>query len=198
MPIDSRSRSAVLALAMLLVFSGQAAADGSSRIRSESALLRQVFASAHERSRTFRSLVEHIERSDVIVHLTCSQFTSETLAGQTLLGAVVAGARYVRVQVSCRLSEPALVMLVAHEMQHVVEIASAPSVVDVKSFGRLFSAIGFSTCSSLGSERFDTRSAIAAGERVRSEYLDDPKSSAQASRDSASPWTRAAATKSGL
>jgi hypothetical protein len=185
MPTDSHSRREVLAFAILLVtaFSSPvaAAAEGGSRIRSDSALLTNVFTSAHQRSSTFRSLVEHIERSDVIVHLTCSRFTSDTLAGQTLLGAVVPGVRYVRVQVSCRLSEPALVMIVAHELQHVVEIALTPSVVDGKSFARLFSAIGFSTCWSPGSERFETKSAIAAGERARSQYLRYSESSVQAS-----------------
>ena len=180
MPIESHTRREVLAFAILLVtvFSSRAAADSGSRIRSESALLTNVFTSAHERSSTFRSLVERIERSNVIVHLTCGQFTSAMLAGQTLLGAVVPGVRYVRVQVSCQLAESALVMLVAHELQHVVEIASTPSVVDGKSFARLFSTIGFATCWSLGSERFDTRSAIAAGERVRSEYVNYSESSA--------------------
>jgi hypothetical protein len=181
MPIDSHCRRAlVLAILLVTVFSSRGAAESFDRIRSESVLLTNVFTTALGRSATLRSLVERIERSDVIVHLTCSRFKSVRLAGQTLLASAGPDVRYLRVQVSCQLSQSALVMIVAHELQHVVEIATAPSVVDGKSFARLFSTIGFSTCLSLGSEQFETMPAIAAGERVRSEYLHYSESGVQA------------------
>jgi len=192
MRIDSQWSRAFMALPLLLVtvFSNQGRAEGFERIRPESGLLTSAMTTAFERSATFRSLVERIEQSDVIVHLTCSRFKSGTLAGQTLLGSAGPAVRYVRVQVLCELPQPALVGILAHELQHVVEIASTPSVVDNKSFARLFSTIGFSTCLSLGREQFETTAARAAGERVRSELIHSSESGVQASHRFAGPVDR--------
>ncbi len=168
-----------------MVFSNRGRAEAFERIRSESALLTTVVEIGVERSASFRSLVERIDQSDVIVHLTCSRFKSTSLAGQTLLASAGPDVRYLRVQVSCELSDLALLSVVGHELQHVVEIVSAPSVVDDKSFARLFRTIGFSTC--LGSEpdRFETAAALAAGERVRAEYLHYSELAAEAKHRSA-------------
>jgi hypothetical protein len=164
-----------------MVFSNRGRAEAFERIRSESALLTSVIQTGFERSASFRSLVERIEQSDVIVHLTCSRFKSSSLAGQTLLASAGPDVRYLRVQINCQQADLALLSVVGHEMQHVVEIASTPSVVDDKSFARLFRTIGFSTC--LGSEpdRFETSAALAAGERVRAEYFHYSELSAEAS-----------------
>ena len=82
---------------------------------------------------------------------------------------------YLRVQINCQQSDPALVSVVGHELQHVVEIACALSVVDDKSFTRLFRTIGFSTCWGTKPDRFETAAAVAASARVRAEYLHDPE-----------------------
>lgn len=79
--------------------------------------------------------------------------------------------RYLRVQILCEQQPPSLVAIVAHELQHVLEIASAPSVVDDRSFARLFRSIGFSNCLSRQPDSFETRAAVTAGERVRAELL---------------------------
>jgi len=173
MPSRSLWSRAVIALAMALVplFSNQVCADDLERIRTESDVLNTVMATALERSVTFRSLVERIERSDLIVYVTCSHFESVTLAGRTLLATAPPGVRYVRVQILCQQPQRALVTIVAHELQHVVEIASTPEAVDDRSVRRLFSAIGFSTCQSPRSEQFETRAAWDTGERVRREVV---------------------------
>ena len=163
-----RARAAI-ALLFVAVFSNRGQAQGLQRIRPESTLT-AVFDRAVERSPTFRLIVERIEQSDVIVHLTCSTFRSLLLAGRTALSKG-ADVRYLRVQILCSQGEPALVTIVAHELQHVVEIASTPDVVDGRSFVRLFSAIGFPTCISTGEEQFETEAAIATGDRVREEFL---------------------------
>jgi hypothetical protein len=172
----------LVALVFVTVCSNRTRAEGFQRIRPLTALLTTVIATAHERSTTFRSVVERIERSDVIVHLTCGQFKSLMLAGQTWLVTAGPGVRYVHVQVLCQQTEPALVEIVGHELEHVAEIASTASVVDEKSFARLFAAIGFSTCLSPGPEQFETAGAIATGERVRSEYLHYADAMVQANR----------------
>jgi hypothetical protein len=172
----------LVALVFVTLFSNRGGAEDFKRIRPLSALLTTVIATTHERSLTFRSIIERIEQSDVIVHLTCAQFKSVTLAGRTWLVTTGPDVRYVQVQVLCQQTEPALVGIVAHELEHVAEIASTAWVVDAKSFARLFSKIGFSTCLSLGLEQFETAAAIATGERVRSEYLHQADTSVEANR----------------
>jgi len=179
-----RARAAI-ALLFVAVFSNRGQAQGLQRIRPEPTLT-AVFDRAVERSPTFRLIVERIEQSDVIVHLTCSNFRSLLLAGRTALVAKGSDVRYVRVQILCSQGEPALVTIVAHELQHVVEIASTPDVVDDRSFVRLFSAIGFSTCISTGQEQFETDAALATGDRVREEFLHPSGLSLQAKHQMAS------------
>jgi hypothetical protein len=190
MRIDSQWPRALVALALVALFSNRARAESFERIRPDPGLLTTVVATAFDRSAAFRSIAERIERSDVIVHLTCGYFKSLTLAGRTLLVTAGPYVRYVRVQVLCQQPEQALTAIVAHELQHVAEIASAASVVDDKSFARLFATIGFSTCVSVGSEQFETEAAIATGERVRSELRHYSESSMQVSHHVAGPVDR--------
>jgi hypothetical protein len=159
--------------------------QGLQRIRPEPTLT-AVIDRAVERSPTFRLIVGRIEQSDVIVHLTCNNFRSLLLAGRTALVAKGSDVRYVRVQILCSQGEPALVTIVAHELQHVVEISSTPEVVDDRSFVRLFRAIGFSTCISTGQEQFETEAALATGDRVREEFLHPSGLSLQAKHQMAS------------
>ena len=63
-----------------------------------------------------------------------------------------------------------LLGIVGHELQHAVEIASAPNVVDDQSFKRLFTRIGYSGCLSARGEQFETTAALETGERVREEF----------------------------
>jgi hypothetical protein len=191
MRIDSRCSRAIVPLVLVLstVFSSRGRAESFERIRSESALLTTVVETGFERSAAFRSLVERVEQSDVIVHLTCSRFKNRTLAGQTLLASAGPAVRYLRVQINCQQSDLALLSIVGHELQHVVEIASAPSVVDEKSFVRLFRTIGFATCLGPEPDRFETSAALAAGERVRAEYLHYSELSTEARHRSAGATT---------
>jgi hypothetical protein len=194
MQTHSGGKRAVAAIVLLLatVFSIRGQAEGLERIRTESNQLATVFDRTVERSSTFRLIVERIEQSDVIVHLTCSNFRSLLLAGRTALVSGGPDVRYVRVEILCSQGEPALVTIVAHELQHVLEIASTPDVVDERSFVRLFRAIGFSTCWSTGSEQFETTAAIATGDRVRAEFLHPSELTVQAKRHIASPGERGA------
>jgi hypothetical protein len=164
-----------LTIVFAAAFSNRARADDLGRIRPESRVLSAAMVMASGRSATFRSLVERIEQSDVIVYLTCERFDASTLSGRTALAAAQPGVRYLRVQIRCQQSDQALAAIIGHELQHVVEIASTASVVDEPSFARLFSTIGFPTCRSPRVEQFETMAALHTGERVRwelSHYVD--------------------------
>ena len=150
-------------------------------------MLKTAIAIASEGSPSFRSIVERIDGSDVIVHVTCGYFKSLLMAGRTMLAAAGPEFRYVRVQILCDQPPQALVAIVAHELQHAAEIASAPAVVDDHSFARLYRTIGFPTCLSPESDQFETRAAVEAGQRVRAEVRQSSASSVQARQHAQSP-----------
>lgn len=173
---------ALAALALFTISSNRVSAEDFEHIRPQSSLLKTAIATAFDGSPTFRSIVERIDRSDVVVHVTCGYFKSLLVAGQTMLAAAGPDVRYVRVQILCEQPPPALVAIVAHELQHALEIASAPSVVDERSFVRLFRRIGFPTCLSPSPDQFETPAAVEAGQRVRVEVREYSSSGAQSVR----------------
>jgi hypothetical protein len=181
------SHHALAALALLTICSNQVRAEGYEHIRPEAPMLKTAIATALEGSPTFRSIVERIGGSDVIVHMTCGYFKSATMAGRTMLSSAGPDVRYVRVQILCDQSPQVLLSIVAHELQHVAEIAAAPAVVDDGSFGRLYRKIGFPTCLSAETNQFETAAAVEAGRRVRAEVRQYSTSTAQARQRAAAP-----------
>ena len=165
---------AALAIVILPPVLHDAHASELERIRSESPLLNRIVTTAYDRSAAFRSLVERIEQSDVIVHLTCDHFKATALAGRTVLASARVGVRYVRVGIRCEQDDASLVAIVGHELQHVAEIAASPDAVDDRSLAHLFESIGFAVCRSVWTEQFETTAALEMGTRVRTEFLKRP------------------------
>jgi hypothetical protein len=181
------SHHALAALALLTICSNRVRAEDFEHIRPEAPMLKTAIATALEGSPTFRSIVERIDGSDVIVHMTCGYFKSATMAGRTMLSSAGPDVRYVRVQILCDQSPQALLAIVAHELQHAAEIASARAVVDDNSFGRLYRKIGFPTCLSPETNQFETAAAVEAGRRVRAEVRQYSTSTAHARQRAAPP-----------
>ena len=117
------SHHTLAALALLTICSNQIRAEGYEHIRPEAPMLKTAIETALEGSPTFRSIVERIDGSDVIVHMTCGYFKSATMAGRTMLSSAGPDVRYVRVQILCDQSPQVLLAIVAHELQHAAEIA---------------------------------------------------------------------------
>ena len=94
------------------------------------------------------------------------------LSGATrFIGAGTGGkVRYLHLVLESRLIGEHAVALLGHELQHVVEVAGAPWVVDRQSFARLYRSIG-QACDGPG-ERYDTEDAVLAGRRVWQELAD--------------------------
>ena len=178
---------ALAALALFTIGSNRVRAEGFEHIRPQSSLLKTAILTAFDGSPTFRSIVERIEGSDVIAHVTCGYFKTSSVVGRTMLAAAGPDVRYVRVQILCDQSPPALVAMVAHELQHVAEIASALAVIDDNSFVRLYRTIGFPTCLSTEVGQFETPAAVEAGQRVRAEVRQYSASTAQARPRAAAP-----------
>jgi hypothetical protein len=132
---------AVFLLALLLAAD---ATDTGSRVRSSSATIRLLCQEAEQQSALFSALVAELNQSDVVVYIEPYARLSYGLAGAVNHDVVNrGGVRYVRVLVSPLDGAVRTIGLIAHELQHVVEIARAPEAIDAQSVQHLFQRIGF-------------------------------------------------------
>ncbi len=116
-------------------------------------------------SDTFRRLVDRLNRSDVVVYLDCGGGTAASDGRLTFISAV-GGYRYVHVRVARLPSADVQIALIGHELQHAVEIADAPDVIDSLSLAREYQRIGFLSPRVTPGVSFDSDAAVTAGNRV--------------------------------
>jgi hypothetical protein len=92
-------------------------------------------------SETFRRLVMTLNHSDVIVYIE-PKLTREDLGGFLVHNvAFQGGQRYLRILVDPRGAPGRVVPILAHELQHAVEVAGAPDARDAESLERVFSRL---------------------------------------------------------
>jgi len=115
---------------------------------------RALLGDAAARSATVRELIERLEASDVIVYVEITASPHIPLA-RTKLVVATAGARFLRIGLRSTLSPFDVLPLIAHELQHAVEIADRPDVRDDNAMRRLFTAIGHRS----GHDGFETDEA---------------------------------------
>jgi hypothetical protein len=138
-------------------------------IRSNVPELLSAMAAGVRGSVTFRALVDRLNESDVVVYLICRRQPAGTAAHLQFVGAD-GGRRYVQVSLDPALHGCMRLMLLGHELQHAVEVADAPTVVDPSSLATLYRHIGFQQgAHDALAMAFDTEAAIAIGQHVRSE-----------------------------
>jgi hypothetical protein len=105
------------------------------------------------RSATLQRLVAMLDASDVIVYVEAKR-TRPALNGYLAHNITVAGGyRYLHVAINVRGADNRLIPLLAHELQHAVEVAQSPGAGDPESLGRMFERLsvkfgcGGTTCS---------------------------------------------------
>jgi len=133
-------------------------------IRSGGADVRALLDLGYARSATFKSLVDRLERAPVIVFVRFARCTGRVPACVHYLGERD-GDRYVRIAID-RLEggEARLCCLLAHELQHAVELADAPEARTHPDVERLLARIGRQW-----GEGFETDAAAAVAREVERE-----------------------------
>jgi hypothetical protein len=169
------TRSIPTAAVLLVLFSitRVSAADSAApfpHIRSNQSALLEAVDQASRASATFRQLAERLSASDVIVYLHYRMAGEPGLAGATSFMSAAGGLRYLRVSIDPRLLGCQRLALLGHELQHAVEIAAAPSVVDQQSLEALYRSVGFRSPAACA-RCFESADAIAAGRRIQREVL---------------------------
>jgi hypothetical protein len=125
----------ILALAM-------ATQDSSVRhVRTTDPKILSLIDAGSSGSATFRGLISMLNASDVIVYIE-PKVTRTALGGYLGHNIVVrAEYRYLHIAVGISGSQRRLVSLLAHELQHAVEVARTPDARDAESLERLFSRL---------------------------------------------------------
>jgi hypothetical protein len=141
------------------------------RLRTIDARLRQMIDDGMLTSGSFRALVERLEQSDVVVYVQCEGVTQTRVAGRLTFVSTAGGLRYVLVRLARLNSRPQQIAILAHELQHAIEIADSPSIVDGESLAREYYRFGHVNRVSQNGVTFDTIAAVEMGERVLGEII---------------------------
>jgi hypothetical protein len=139
------------------------------RIRTTDRRVRALIDEAALVSPALRALVDRLERSDVVVYVQCDGGPPPPIAGRLSFVAAAGGLRYVMVRVKRLDSRVQQIALLAHELQHAVEIADTPAIVDAASLAREYARFGLTRISATGGLAFDTNAAVEMGKRVLAE-----------------------------
>ena len=165
--------AAAVVASMLAVAGAQGASDGASlseaalfHVRARDARAQSWIRAGVSASRTFRTLIDRLAGSDVIVYVEIVDRIPGGAAGQMYFVTATATTRYVRIEVIEDGSPNDMVVLVGHELQHAVEVADAPRVRDRQSLATLYMAMGENGFSRT---QYDSIAARVTEERVRTE-----------------------------
>lgn len=132
----------------------------------ETAMLRELVA----RSATARHLTAQIGAEAVIVYVEIKSSMPHG-HGATRLAAITPHARFIRITLAPGSHPDDLAALLAHELQHALELARA-DVTNTDDMRRLYRAIGDDQSASV---RFETVAAQEIGELVRQELSRSPR-----------------------
>jgi hypothetical protein len=169
-PIHARRPAGVAAVLMLGLLHAPVGAQPEpsfERLRPVDVRARNLLQEAWRGSETVRGLVETLETSDLIVVIEVR--AQEVFRGRVRFLGASSDYRWVHVAVKVPGDRQDLLCTLAHELQHVVEIAQEPDVRDPRSVEALFSRIGFR----VDERRFETEAALALEQRVRLELSED-------------------------
>jgi hypothetical protein len=155
-----------MAAAMIVLLLGGQASP-THHVRSTEPKISALINAGLARSSTFQHLVETLDRSDVIVYVD-TKLTRPALGAYLAHTVVVAGGvRYLHIAIDAHGAERHLVPLLAHELQHALEVAGDPTVRDSESMDRLFERLavefgcGGTTCAETQAAK-DVEAAVGA------------------------------------
>ena len=123
-------------------------------VRAMAPFVRALITDTAARSATVRELLARLACTDVIVYVELTGSMQVPVA-RTKLVTSAPGVRFLRIGINAALPSHDLAPLLAHELQHAVEIAENPSVTTEDGVRRLYERIG----RALGDDRFETEAA---------------------------------------
>jgi hypothetical protein len=181
-----------MALLMVLALALTAEESAPHHVRTTDSKIHALIAAGISGSVTFRGLIATLNESDVIVYIvpkariksTYAAVSRHKLGGYFAHHIVLRGQfRYVRIAVEIAGAEHRLISLLAHELQHAVEVAQAPDARDAEDVELLFRRLalsfgcGVSNCfetKAAGDIQYVVREELAESRRRGQVRLPDP------------------------
>jgi hypothetical protein len=171
------TRVLVVVLLLLLLMAPQPIAaesaidpGNSPRIRMTEPRLRMLFHAGLAHSPTLRALTTRLEASDVVVYLRSEPHAaSPGVAGRLTFLSVVGTLRYLVVRLTPLRSAVQQLAMIGHELQHAVEVAERPEIVDDASLYREYMRIGHHNGWVGPGVAVETQAATEVGTRVSRE-----------------------------
>jgi hypothetical protein len=130
-------------------------------VRPVNTQLERLIARGVERSPTLRDLIDRLERTDVAVFVEYDMALPSGVGGALRFVARAGSLRLLRISVQRVLSESAILRMIGHELQHALEVAAAPEVVDQNSLTAFYRRVDEGQ-----GQRFDTNAAQKVGDLV--------------------------------
>ena len=161
--------SIVVAVLAVVTLHGETPSLSVPHVRIADPELRRLLDAGLVASPTLRALVRRLDSSDVIAYIRVEEPRGGVDGSLQFVGAS-AGMRYLLIRVARMPTRGRQLALLAHELQHAVEVATAPQVVDLDTFAQEYERIGHASHYRRHRTRsFETRGAVATGERVLKE-----------------------------
>jgi hypothetical protein len=139
--------------------------NGGPRVRAHDKRSAALLVESLRLSATVRRLVDQLEQRQVVVYIQRETRLKGRLAGSLTWIAGTPHVRYVRVSINPDLRGAAAVAVLGHELQHAIEVANEPSIVDDKSLNAFYREHGIST--SVHRNNWDTEAAQLVAREIR-------------------------------
>ena len=144
-------------------------AQGAPHVRILDPVLKELFDHGMQHSPTLRALVEKVEAAPILVFIEGDIRMPSYVGARLNFVTSVNGLRYVRVDIDCTLSPRRQIALLAHELQHALEIGERSDILDAEDMESLYEDIGFESFDNGSHKRFETEAAKAVQRTVDDE-----------------------------
>jgi hypothetical protein len=139
------------------------------RVRAANPDIRRVIREAHDRSVTFRALVDEIQQSNAIVVMQFGLCAKGRIRSCLVSVEGDARRRHIRIILDMRPPDYRFMATIAHELHHALEIVREPDVIDGASALRLYRRIATGDCNRGLSETCETEAALGLEKQVLDE-----------------------------
>jgi hypothetical protein len=135
-------------------------------VRGVTPRMRDLVVTGANRSATFRGLLARLERSDVVAYVYEEAAPGRALDGWLTFQSAAGGYRYVQIRIALRSRASRNIATLGHELQHAVEIAERPWIVDAPTMAAAYASLGHAAVSVRSTRAFDTVAAVRIGQRI--------------------------------
>jgi hypothetical protein len=111
------------------------------------------------RSPTFAALVERIERADTLVYIVRVHSLPHRMEGSLVHEQAYSTARYLKIALAMGTPSERMLVVIAHELQHVCEVLDAGISTDGAALDLLFARIGTRQLGTDVGEQYETAAA---------------------------------------